>query len=137
MTRCIPRVVVICCTTSFKKAFYEEKIFLKQGKLLSTEYFTWFPKNISEASCRHFFKILFTHAKNVKALILTRREQDNCPRTVAPPDNYPPENCLQDNCPPDNCASDNCPPKIATPEIVPQIISHWTIGTQTIAPQNN
>ena len=32
---------------------------------------------------------------------------------------------------------DNCPPKIATLEIAHQIISPWTIGAQTIAPQNN
>ena len=33
----------------------------------------------------------------------------------------------QDNCHPDNCYPGNCP----------QIISSWTIGPQTIAPQNN
>ena len=32
---------------------------------------------------------------------------------------------------------DNCPPEIAIPEIVPQIISPWTIGAQSIAKQNN
>ena len=32
---------------------------------------------------------------------------------------------------------DNCPPKIASPEIVPQIICPWTTGAQNIAPQNN
>ena len=32
---------------------------------------------------------------------------------------------------------DNCPPKIASPEIVPQIISPWTTGAQAISPQNN
>ena len=37
----------------------------------------------------------------------------------------------------DNCPLDNCPPKIASPEIVPQIICPWTTGAQNIAPQNN
>ena len=32
---------------------------------------------------------------------------------------------------------DNCPPKVASPEIVPQIISPWTTGAQAISPQNN
>ena len=50
---------------------YEEKVSLKEGKLSSTEYFTWFPKNISQASCRYSFRVLFTHAKNAVALILT------------------------------------------------------------------
>ena len=77
-------IIIIIITIIIIIISYEEKIFLKQGKLLSTEYFTWFPKNISEASCRHFFEILFTHAKNVIALILTRREQGNCAGTVAP-----------------------------------------------------
>ena len=44
---------------------------------------------------------------------------------------------LRTVAPQDNCLPDNCPPKIAIPEIVPQIISPWTILALTTAPQNN
>ena len=65
----------------------------------------------------------------VPSIIVPRTiaSQDNCPRTIAPGTTAP-----QDNCP-----LDNYPPQIATLKIVPQIISAWTIGAETIAPQNN
>ena len=50
-------------------------------------------------------------------------EQENCPL-----DNYSPGKLSLGQLPP----QDNCPPKIASPEIVPEIISPWTTGAQIL-----